>query len=467
MSGLTAYGAYIPYNRLKRSEIAASLGSGGGKGIRAVASYDEDTTSMGVEAARIALRTCPVAPQRLYFATAAPAYMDKSNAAAIHAALDLDESVLALDMGGAVRSGVGAFLAAADAPGAAMAILSDIRTGRPGGGDESAGGDAAAAFVFGGDAPAIAEPVAFAAATAEFLDRWRVPSEPVSRTWEERFGEHAYGPLADGAFADACKQAGITPEQIDHLIVAGVHARAARAFAKSAGVRSDALTADRTEVIGNTGTAHAGVVLADVLDRAEPNRIIAVVVLADGASVLLLRTTEALMQRRAAVSVQTQIEGGNDALRYATFLTWRGFLDREPPRRPDPDAPAAPPSFRMEEWKFAFVGSRCDACGAKHMPPNRVCVKCGEIDRMTRERLADAPATIATYTIDRLAYTPSPPLVMAVVDFDGGGRFRCQLTDVDPGSVAIGDRLAMTFRKFVTADGIHNYFWKARPLTGR
>jgi hypothetical protein len=30
--------------------------------------------------------------------------------------------------------------------------------------------------------------------------------------------------------------------------------------------------------------------------------------------------------------------------------------------------------------------------------------------------------------------------------------------------VAIGDRVAMTFRRLLTADGVHNYFWKARPL---
>ena len=36
--------------------------------------------------------------------------------------------------------------------------------------------------------------------------------------------------------------------------------------------------------------------------------------------------------------------------------------------------------------------------------------------------MADALGTIATFTVDRLAYSPSPPVVFAVVDFDGGGR---------------------------------------------
>jgi hydroxymethylglutaryl-CoA synthase len=79
-------------------------------------------------------------------------------------------------------------------------------------------------------------------------------------------------------------------------------------------------------------------------------------------------------------------------------------------------------------------------------------------------RMADTPATIATFTIDRLAYSMSPPVVAAIVDFDGGGRFQCEVTDVDPDTVKIGDRVEMTFRRLYTVDGIHNYFWKARPL---
>ena len=78
--------------------------------------------------------------------------------------------------------------------------------------------------------------------------------------------------------------------------------------------------------------------------------------------------------------------------------------------------------------------------------------------------MADATGTVVTFTIDRLAYSPSPPVVFAVVDFDGGGRLPVELTDVDVDEVAIGDRVEMTFRRLSTADGIHNYFWKARPV---
>jgi hypothetical protein len=37
------------------------------------------------------------------------------------------------------------------------------------------------------------------------------------------------------------------------------------------------------------------------------------------------------------------------------------------------------------------------------------------------------------------------------------------MTDVDPATVAVGDRVEMTFRLISTTRGIRNYFWKARP----
>jgi len=36
MAGIVSYGSYVPYRRLKRSAIAAVLGTPGGKGERAI-----------------------------------------------------------------------------------------------------------------------------------------------------------------------------------------------------------------------------------------------------------------------------------------------------------------------------------------------------------------------------------------------------------------------------------------------
>src|SRR4051794_28201457 len=140
MRGIISAGGYVPYRRLQRAEIAKTFGSGGGKGTRSVASYDEDTTTMGVEAARLALKGASARPDTVWFSTASPAYLDKNNASTLHAALRLDSDTAAFDFGGALRSGVGALRAALDGKGTTLVVASDQRDGLPTGGDESQGG---------------------------------------------------------------------------------------------------------------------------------------------------------------------------------------------------------------------------------------------------------------------------------------------------------------------------------------
>jgi hydroxymethylglutaryl-CoA synthase len=475
-SGIVTWGTYLPSWRLQRSAIAGVLGSGGGKGTRAVASYDEDTTTLGVEAGRRALAVGPGAPpvQDLFLSTPDPGYLDKTSATTVHAALGLGRACGAYDFAGSSRSATATLLAAlAGAAGGrtTMAVVSDLRTGLAGSAEERDSGDGAAAFVCAPDG-AVAELVGRGAATDEFLDRWRVPGEADSHVWEERFGEELYVPLAREAFAAALKDAGLAEGDVDHAVVTGLHVRATRATASGLGVRDGVLAPDLTGSIGNLGAAHAAVALCDVLERARPGQVIAVLSLADGADALVLRTTDALTAAQrdrveaGVPSVAEQVAAGRDDLSYASFLTWRGQMRREPPRRPDPERPGAPTVHRSEEWKYAFAASRCLACGFRHMPPTRACLSCHAIDQMQAERLADVPGTVATFTIDHLAYSMSPPVIGVIIDFDGGGRFRCELTDTRAAEVSIGDRVSMTFRRVWTAQGVHNYFWKARPLAG-
>src|SRR3954468_25028684 len=98
MRGIVGWGVHLPHRRLDRAQIAAVAGGGGGKGTRTVASYDEDTTTMAVAAGRRALASVPdLAARSLWFSTAAPAYLDKTNATAVHAALGLDRAAPAYD----------------------------------------------------------------------------------------------------------------------------------------------------------------------------------------------------------------------------------------------------------------------------------------------------------------------------------------------------------------------------------
>jgi 3-hydroxy-3-methylglutaryl CoA synthase len=441
MRGILGWGVHLPFRRLDRSTIAPVAGQGGGTGARTVAAYDEDATTMAVEAARVALRGRVPAPARVWLATASPAYLDKTNATALHAALRLDRSVGAYDAVGSVRSFAGALSAALDTAGPTLVVGSDVRVGRPGGTEEASGGDAAAALLVGEDvtAPVLAELVGRAAVTEEFLDRWRVPGEPSSRTWEERFGETKYVPLATEALKSVLGEVGAESTDVDALVVAGLHERACAAVAKRSGVAAAAVVDRLTTVVGNPGVAQPGLLLAAALENATPGALVVLLVLSDGVDAFAFRSADAIAAHRPGRTVADQVVSGAPVT-YGRYLAWRGMLPVEPPRRPEPARPSASAAGRTTDWKFGLATAE----GV----------------------LADQRGTVTTFTVDKLAYSPSPPVVFAVVDFDDGERLPVELTDVDAAEVHVGMRVEMTFRRLFTADGIANYFWKARPVRG-
>lgn len=461
--GILAASGYVPYRRLQRSEITKFFGTGGGKGTRAVASYDEDTTTMGVEAARLALSSASTTADALLFATADPAYLEKTNATAIHSALRLNSATAAFDMGGAVRSGMGALAYALRSNHNALVVTSDRRSGLPTGADEAACGDGAAAILVGEGDAVIAELIGSATRTEEFIDRWRTPGDSRPRQWEERFGEVQYLALSSVAWNEALKSADLSADQVDVAIVTGPHTRAVKAVAGKLGVAK--IAEDLTATVGQTGTAHAALLLAHALETAEPNQVIALVQICDGCDIMLFRTTATLSSYRPARTVAAQIEHTAD-LAYGKYLSWRDVVKLEPPRRPEPGRISASISARTQEYKYAFVGSKDASSGAAHLPPQRISRDGGALDEMSPLPMSDIGGSIATFTIDRIAYSPSPPIAFAVVDFDNGARLPVELCDVDTDGLQMGDRIEMTFRKLFTADGIHNYFWKARPLRG-
>ena len=494
----------MPRHRLDRAEIKAFFGSGGGSGSRAVASFDEDTTTMGYAAARSALDSCAgtaLAQARglsdLWFATSTPAYLDKTNAAAIHAALGLDVGVGALDFGGALRSGIGALRSALAGRQPILVVTADMRDGMPTSADEATASDGAAAILVGGagngddrgadtadDGPGpgsagtggevIAEFLGCGTATDEFMDRWRLPGSPRPNMSPERFGEAAYGPVLQAAWDAALADSGIEAGDVGRLLVAGMNARALQrnmrvfgAAAKQAAKPPDGpandLAAGIADRVGNTGTAHPLLLLTAALESAAPDEIIAVVTAADGAEALILRTTSAIASHRPAAPLQAQIDDGK-ALAYGAFLSWRQMVTVAPPNRPPPSPPSAAAGYRRRHWKFGFVGSRDRSSEMVHLPPARVSERGGAVDDMAEAPMAATQGTIASFTVDRLAYSPSPPVVFAVVDFDGGGRAPLQLTDASADEVTVGGRVEPTFRRLFTADEVHNYFWKVRPV---
>jgi hydroxymethylglutaryl-CoA synthase len=457
-TGIVGYHVYLPGYRLQRSEIAAAVGASA-RGERCVAGHDEDSTTLGVAAALPAVRGREAAVGSVWFATTDPVYADKTNATAVHAALDLEPGIIAADLGASLRSGIAALFAAARDGG--LAVLADRRGGPAGGADEREGADAAAAFLFGEEDP-LARVICTASVTAEFIDRWRAPGAPDGAAWEERFGEQRYIELADQLLT-RLSEAGAELGGVRRFAVAGSNARAVRSVAsivqKATGARLEG--ADLADVIGNAGAAQAGLALADLLDAARAGETLLLISLADGADGLILQATGAIGASRGE-PMRAQLDRGV-TIGYPQYLLWRERLAAERPRRPDPDRPSAPFAWRNRRYKLSMAGGRCRTCGAVQFPLPRICYQCHTADDFEPVPASGQTGRIVTFTVDRLAFSPSPPLVSAIVAFSRGGRLQCELTDVRQ-PIRVGDEVVPTFRRGATVGGIRNYVWKARPV---
>lgn len=221
MSGIVSSATYLPYRWLDRTQIAAFVGQGGGKGTRTVASYDEDSTTMAVEAGRLALRNHNTVPTTLLFGTSFPAYADKTNATAIHAALRLAGDALAIDLGASTRSAVGGLVLALESSVPTLVLSADVRTGLPGSIEEATGGDAGAALLVADDVDGsvIAEFIGRASTTDEFVERWRVPGEIRTKVWDEKFSEISLVPLGVRVWNRALEGAGLVAGDVAAVAV--------------------------------------------------------------------------------------------------------------------------------------------------------------------------------------------------------------------------------------------------------
>lgn len=446
---LNEYGWYLPTARLSREAIGAATRTAAGRGTRAVANYDEDSLTLAVEAGRtVDVAGAPV----LYLASTSAPFADKTNATLVHAGLLADPATLSLDVGG-LRGGLGAVRVAAETGGVALA--SDVRTGRPGSSAERDGGDAAAVFRFGGPGEPIAEVVANASLSLELMDTWRAAGDPRARVWEERFSASVYEPSLRDVGIDALKEAGL--DQPTTILVATPDGRVAARVADGIGSENgpDRLVGHRGE-IGYCGAADAPLQLARALDHASAGDTILVLSGSGGADALLLRV---LRDGAGEPPAQPTVD-----VDYADYLFWRGLLEREPARRPDPADISAPANHREVRWKYGLEGARCRTCGKVYLPPQRVCGGCGSLDDLEPYPVAGMRGTVAAFSTDSVSASLDPPGMAATVDFPGGGRLSCEVTEARDG-IEVGSPVEMTFRRTFITKGTPNYFWKARPIT--
>jgi hydroxymethylglutaryl-CoA synthase len=473
MAGITSYGAYIPFFRLSRAEIARVWGTGASSGERAVANYDEDSLTMAVAAARDCLKGFERSSiDGLYFASNTAPYKEKQTAATIAAVLNLPSATVTIDFAGSLRCGTNALKAALDAvaSGSVKNILvcaADNRLGYPSGPNEMNFGDGAAALLVGRNLT-IADIKQFDTRYYEIQDIWRSDRDTFVRSAEDRFAmEEGYTNVTSEAISTVLKKHKLTTKDISHIAVNSPNPRQLRTLTQKLGFDEKKQVQDILHMsVGDTGCAMSLMSLIAALERAQNGEKILLASYGNGCDVFILETTERIAALKDRRGITKHLASKSMIGSYNKYLRWRELVQIQPAARPPLEirTPSPVAQWREVPWELRLTGTKCQHCGLPQYPPQRVCVNCHTKDKFEPYNFSDKPAKVFSFSHDYVMQTVDPPVTVTFVDFEGGGRIMCDMTDRDPAAIKVGLPLEMTFRRLYYIGGIYNYWWKCQPV---
>ena len=476
MAGITSYGAYIPYSRLPRSVINEAWSRGGGRGEKAVAGIDEDPITMSVAAGIDCLKgTDPHTVDAHFMATTCAPYKERQNATIVATALDIPRGARNTDFSNCLRVGAGALLSALDAvnSGSLKSVLvtvADQRLGGASGEDEQNLGDGSAAFLIGNDKVAVEVEGSYTI-SEDFVDYWRSHEDKFIRSWEDRFGRDAgYTALPVEAAKGVMEKLKLTPKDISKLCLYGANARAHGALAARLGFEADQIQNSLLDTVGNTGAALPLMILVSALEEAKAGDRILVVNWGNGSDAIVFKVTPEIKNigERRGIERHLGIKRTLDS--YGKYMRWRDMVSLAPLSRPSGAPVSMAAEWRERRSGLPLYGVKCNNCGTVQLFMTassmraHVCLECQAKDNFEPYLFADKTGKVVSFSHDYLGGGIDPPATRTVVDFEGGGRGLFDMVDRDPEEVKVGMNVEMTFRKIAYVTGVHNYFWKCKPV---
>ena len=464
MSGISAYGAYVPYTRLPLATIQGRPAKQGGP-EKAVAYYDEDAVTMGVAAALDCLTGFDRnAVDGVIFASTSYAMAEKQGAALIAKALDLRRDVSTSDVAGSLRAGTNALRSAFDSVSAGSArnllvIASDCRMGAPRGALESKLGDGAVAFLVS-DSHAIATFEGSHSVANEIQDLWRIQNDPYTHTWEDRFVvTEGYTPVIVEGVLGLFEKLGLAPGDFTKAALYAPDARSLGGATRGIGLSKEQLQEPLFGKLGNTGCAFALMLFAHALETAKSGERILVASYGDGCDALSFQISEHIEKLGERRGMSGYLARRTAIKSYDTYLRSRSLDPKEWVAGGDPGL-SATVRFRERDADLSFVGGKCTSCGQVHFPQPRVCYQCYAKDQWEPYRLSDKPGRLLAHTFDYFFPAPEPPAIMIMAEIDGC-HVQIQLADARPEDAVLDLPVEFAFRKIHNAGGKANYFWKA------
>ncbi|MBD3389768.1 hydroxymethylglutaryl-CoA synthase [Candidatus Micrarchaeota archaeon] len=316
MAGIVGYGAYIPKYRIKSETIAEVWGEDPdriqkGLGIleKSVPASDEDSATMSVEAARIAMKRAGIPRESIgavYVGSESHPYAVKPTATMVAQALGTIPNLTAADLEFACKAGTAGIqicmgLAGSNMVRYGLAIGADTAQGRPGDALEYSAAAAAAAYIIGPEEESLALIEDTFSYTTDTPDFWRRPKADFPSHGGRFTGEPAYFKHVQGAFNGLMEKMDEKIDNYDYFIFHQPNAKFPRAVAKKLGVPKEKLAEGMLcPIIGNTYSANAPLALANVLDHAKAGERIFVTSFGSGAGsdAFSIKVTDKIEEKR-------------------------------------------------------------------------------------------------------------------------------------------------------------------------
>ena len=465
--GVVATGCYLPRFRLDADAVRNAWGHGPGVASARVPAADEDALTMAGAAAEDALADAAdagiEAPDLAYLgvATTTPPVEEGAFVSRAVRALGLPDDVRTEAATQDTAAGADVLSAAAAAEDPALAVAADAPEAEPGTTDAGMGAGAAAFLFADGDGPRLADRADHADEYpgVRFRERGSQVVESIDITTYER------GAVTD-CVATAAEGLSVDPASVTGM---AVHQPTPKLAGRIVGALPYEGVERRGEVandVGDLGAAGVPLALLDALAGAGEDDVTVAAFFGGGARGVALAV-------EGGGTTAPDLDGG-ESLSYARYLRERGHVVSG--EVAGGGAHVSLPTWRQSlDARYRLVAGACGDCGALTFPPEGACRRCGGRSTFEHVELPREGRVAANTVIGQGGAPPefgpqqerSGAFGVAVVELDRDGetvQLPAQLTDVDPTTVEIGDRVRATVRRVYEQEGVVRYGAKFAPV---
>ncbi|MFW5959224.1 MAG: zinc ribbon domain-containing protein [Natronomonas sp.] len=464
MRGILAVGAYAPQSRVSADAFAEAWGSFDAPGIetKAVPDADEDTLTIGIEAARRALEATgdEVAGTdiaHLSFATTTPPLAEEDLTARLGSFLEIPDDATRRTHTGSTCVGIDGLVDALETDGRALLIAADSPRGEPDDAREHAAGAGGVAFLVGSDAPATVSERVDHASTRPGTRFRRAGRTTVEGLEVGTYDRAAYVEPVTAA-VDAIES--IDPKtDPDAVALQAPNGGLPYRATGPAGLDESAVAAVETvSELGDTGATSVPLSIARAF-KTDAQRTLAIAWGSGGG------TTALVLDGRAPVVADLESDGEID---YPAYLRRRGDVVGS---KPDGGAAhVSVPTFRRSlPQRHRHVAGRCPDCASLAFPPEGACPTCGELIDFDPVTL---PLNGEIRAVTTIGQGGAPPefaeqqarqgeFGVAIVRFEAAGTVDLPMQVIDDADV--GDSITAVPRMIYVEEGVPRYGLKALP----